>query len=261
MEPIAYAPAQLRVGLLYEGIPMSSSYKTISRINERIVKLKNEFAGCLDYFEKANLFTGPSLYFHFKTCAIRKMYPSAVATLSDKNFFESLYATLTAWGMHRMGPGNTKLVDLEDMRISFIRQSNKIAEIESFILSELERNVIVDITSRLWEIILQLKVGIGGTKIVANSKALHHLLPNLIPPIDREYTLRFFYNHTTLNQGDEKAFKEIYPFLYIIASSKKELIRERLGHGMNTSETKVIDNAIVGFGRKYIKIKENKSEE
>ncbi len=234
-----------------------SSDKTISRIIERVAKLKDEFTGCLQYFEAANLFTGPSLYFHYKTCTIRKKYPSAVATLNDKYFFESLYATLTAWGMHRMGPGKAKLVDLDDMMKSFIQQSNNIAKIETLVLSELGSNAIIDVTNRLWEIIFQLKVGIGETKIVANSKALHHLLPNLIPPIDREYTLRFFYNHTTLNQGDEKAFKEIYPYLHTIASSKKETIRKKLGHGMNTSETKVIDNAIVGFGRKYIKIREN----
>ena len=234
-----------------------SSDKTVSRIKERVAKLKDEFTGCLEYFEAAKLFTGPSLYFHFKTCAIRKKYPSVVATLNDNDFFESLYATLTAWGMHRMGPGKAKLVDLEDMRISFVQQANNIAEIESLMLSEIESDAIIDITTKLWGIIFQLKVGIGETKIVANSKALHHLLPNLLPPIDREYTLRFFYNHTSLNQGDEKAFKEIYPYFHIIASSKKEIIRKKVGQGMNTSETKVIDNAIVGFGRKYIKIREN----
>jgi hypothetical protein len=232
-----------------------SAYKTVERMRGRVDKLKQEFSECLDYFDKAQLFTGPSTYFHNKTLAIRKKYPSAYATLNDDDFFESLYATLTAWGMHRMGPGNAKLTELEEIKNSFRNQSDSIRKIESLNITELDSNYVNKITDSIWEIIAKLKVGIGETKIVANSKALHHLLPSLVPPIDREYTLRFFYNHTTLNQGDEKAFKEIFPFFHQIGIAKKKQIEDRIGKGMNTSESKVIDNAIVGFGRKYLKSK------
>jgi hypothetical protein len=37
-----------------------------------------------------------------------------------------------------------------------------------------------------------LDVSESGATVVANSKALHHLLPRLVPPVDRQYTLRFF---------------------------------------------------------------------
>jgi hypothetical protein len=74
-----------------------------------------------------------------------------------------------------------------------------------------------------------------------------------MPPIDREYTLRFFYN--PLNQGDEVAFKEIYPYFHKIASACRDEIVTYIGHGMNTSQTKVIDNAIVGFVLKDLKNK------
>jgi len=86
---------------------------------------------------------------------------------------------------------------------------------------------------------------------VANSKALHHLLPALVPPIDRAYTLRFFYADTTLSKGDEATFKEIYPYFHRIAVARREQITSHLGTGMNTSETKVIDNAIVAFVRTH----------
>jgi hypothetical protein len=82
---------------------------------------------------------------------------------------------------------------------------------------------------------------------VAGAKALHHVLPGLVPPIDREYTIRFFFHSTTLNHGDERAFKEMYPHFQEISSVSLEEIRSRLGDGMNTSETKVLDNAIVGY--------------
>ena len=32
--------------------------------------------------------------------------------LADDVFFDSLYATLAAWGLHRMGPSKTKLREL-----------------------------------------------------------------------------------------------------------------------------------------------------
>ena len=57
----------------------------------------------------------------------------------------------------------------------------------------------------------------SGTQIVAGTKALHHLLPDLIPPIDRTYTIRFFHENTLMPKGDEHAFKEVYPALVDIA--------------------------------------------
>ena len=32
----------------------------------------------------------------------------------------------------------------------------------------------------------------SNATVVVNAKALHHLVPDLIPPIDRQYTIRFF---------------------------------------------------------------------
>ena len=32
----------------------------------------------------------------------------------------------------------------------------------------------------------------SNATVVANAKALHHLVSDLIPPIDRQYTIRFF---------------------------------------------------------------------
>lgn len=37
-----------------------------------------------------------------------------------------------------------------------------------------------------------LKLSSSRATIVVNSKALFHLVPHLIPPIDRQYTIRFF---------------------------------------------------------------------
>ena len=40
-----------------------------------------------------------------------------------------------------------------------------------------------------------LRISASETQIVAGSRALHHVLPELVPPIDREHTIQFFYGY------------------------------------------------------------------
>jgi hypothetical protein len=112
---------------------------------------------------------------------------------------------------------------------------------------------VTSVSEQVWAVISGLNIGCGLTKIVAGSKALHHVLPALVPPIDREYTIRFFFHHKSLSQGDKIAFREIYPRFHRIAVACRGQIQGRIGRGMNTSATKVIDNAIVGFVRSKLK--------
>ncbi len=228
---------------------------TIRRMQERVELLIEYFDEYVVVFDQRNLFTGPSIYFHTKTLEILRRHNKPSEALLDDLFFDYLYATLTSWGLHRMGPGPAKLAELRDVKESFRKLKRQISTLEYFEITNIQEGNIASITSDLWEVLANTRVSVSQTKIVANSKALHHILPELMPPIDREYTLRFFYNHTTLNQGDEVAFKEIYPHFYKIASTCKDKIMSHIGVGMNTSQTKVIDNAIVGFVLKELKNK------
>ncbi len=226
---------------------------TIKRMKDRVEKLVKQFNEYVekfnDEFDRENLFTGPSVYFHSKALEIQRQHSTPRDVLKDNLFFDYLYATLTAWGLHRMGPGLTKLTKIEALKASFQSQEERIMKLQSFEIDKIPENEVNSVASKLWYIIDNLQVGVGDTKIVAGSKALHHLLPKLIPPIDGEYTLKFFYDNrgTALSQGDEIAFKEIYPYFCQIASVCAGEIEKHIGSGMNTSKTKVIDNAVVGF--------------
>ena len=220
----------------------------------RVIFTKRDISRCIyislfiPKLEKnLNLFTGPSIYFHNKTLEILRTYDKSSEALLDDLFFDYLYATLTAWGLHRMGPGSAKLAELDTIKESFRKLKDQISKLQCFKITRIQNSDITSVTSDLWEVLANTRVSVSQTKIVANCKALHHIIPDLMPPIDREYTLRFFYNHTTLNQGDEVAFKEIYPYFHKIASACEDKIISHIGVGMNTSQTKVIDNAIVGF--------------
>jgi hypothetical protein len=228
---------------------------TLQRMQGRVDELVEGFGHYVDVFDEKDPFTGPSLYFHFKTLNLLRRHASATQALEDCEFFESMYATLTAWGMHKMGPRGAKLVELPKLIGSFRQQADQIRWVESLCIWEIETQDVPEIARLLWDIISRLQVGVGKTKIVAGSKALHHVLPDLIPPIDREYTIRFFYNRTMLRRDGEREFTEIYPHFHRIGKSCQSEIQSRLGAGMNTSVTKVIDNAIVGYGLKHLKSK------
>ena len=208
-----------------------------------------------DEFDNAGLFSGPSVYFHDKTISLLRKYQSPCQVLQDKDFHESLYATLASWGLHRMGPGNTKLVNFDKMVTILQGLESDIKSLETLQIWNLNSEGLKAVGEQIWSLIARLQIGIGQTRIVSGSKALHHLIPELVPPVDREYTLRFFFNHKNLNKSGEDAFREMYPHFHRIAVSCRDQIEARLGKGMHTSFTKVIDNAIVGYVVKHLKHK------
>jgi len=104
-----------------------------------------------------------------------------------------------------------------------------------------------------WGIITNIKVSASRTQIVAGSKLLHHLLPDLIPPIDGKYTCRFFTNRAMLPTSDRVAFLDWYPQLAAIGTRCQQPIHDAVKNGgfMATGEAKIIDNAIVGYMQQH----------
>jgi hypothetical protein len=89
---------------------------------------------------------------------------------------------------------------------------------------------------------------LSRTQIVAGSKFLHHFLPDLVPPIDRQYTFNFFTGQKRV-PSDRAAFLDWFPRLADIGGRCREPIRNAIARRgfMATGEAKVIDNAIMGF--------------
>lgn len=236
--------------------------RTLDRIDPRVRDLIQTFSACLDAFDKENLFTGPSLYFHAKTrhildrCrAVINCAPQAVAEcIEDESFLESLYATLTAWGLHRMGPGNAKLVEFRQFTQAFRQRKDAICELSSVRIDDLADDQVKRVAAQIWRLVAGLEIGLGEARIVRGSKALHHFLPDLVPPIDRAYTLKFFFHVNTFDQEKEQVcFMAAYPWFRTIAIQCRREVARRLSadSGWDTSITKVIDNAIVGYVRKH----------
>lgn len=101
-------------------------------------------------------------------------------------------------------------------------------------------------------LLMKRRVSTSRTQIVAGSKMLHHLLPDLIPPIDRQYTFNFFTGQKMV-ASDRTAFLDWFPLLAVIGEPCQQPIYEAIQRGgfMATGEAKVIDNAIMGYMQQH----------
>lgn len=197
---------------------------------------------------------GPCIHFHRKAITlwrvnIQQGKRSYRSFLTDDDYIEAIYATLTAWGMNKLG-GGPKLVNYDDFKATIISIGDYLEEI---------RNLDILTIDGVKEIVGQLYSAIRPSpnirNLVVKSKTLHHLHPELFPPIDNSYTLstltrlRGFDAPPTRHEVDfENFWKVTSCFRLLISSVGQEVIRSYIGRGiMDTSMTKIIDNAIVGF--------------
>jgi hypothetical protein len=141
---------------------------------------------------------------------------------------------------------------------SLARTIEKLTGLEGMRIDRLGPRELARTVETLWDAICGVHIGVGATKLVAG------MLPDLVPPIDREYTVRFFLENKSAIQGDEvkqgNAFRFMYSHFAAICHNKQYEIQARLGTGMNTSRTKVVDNTIVGYCRKILNVKADSSE-
>jgi hypothetical protein len=215
-----------------------------SRMAERVKDLAANFGHYLAEFEHRAVFGGPSVHFHVRAIERRMTHDTVRSALADDDLLELIYATLTSWGMHRMGPKGAKLVDFHPFCDGIRKQSAILEELEPLVITDVDADAVPD---KIWQAVSGARLSASGTQIVAGTKALHHLLPDLIPPIDRTYTIRFFHENTLMPKGDEHAFKEVYPALVEIAAGAGDHLRVNDRSPMNTGRTKIIDNAIIGY--------------
>lgn len=144
------------------------------------------FAGAYDQFA---LFGGPSTYFH-----VECIRASREAFLS-KRHVEMLYATLASWGMHRMGDTETtktRLTDWDEFHGSLVAKADELQRFRPLKMLKLSVDDYSSAVLQLRPYYEGLRLSVSNATIVVNSKAFHHLFPDFIPPIDRQYTIRFF---------------------------------------------------------------------
>jgi hypothetical protein len=220
------------------------------------------FERYLCYYEVKPPFAKPEqLRTHRKTIELRRQLRTVSAALADDQFLDSLAETLKAWGV---GSHDAILANPHEFRRQLRNQAGEITALENILIDNADAST----GDRLWRIVRSLDIVLGRrtlkptqSKIVGGSKALHHILPELMPPIDRTYTapflLRIQAQHFQNHSQETETFRVAFESFRAIAKAANPA--QYVGrHEWNTSRTKVIDNAIVGFIRRLLdQIKKN----
>lgn len=214
-------------------------------VRDKVSEILENADGYHRAFYAAETFRGPSLYFHQQSLATRRS--------SDfVRHLEYVYATLVSWGMHRMGPGGSKMQPFDVFLSSTRGLREKIAACQQFS----PEHMTADQWETVREVFCGLKVMASGTSIVGNSKVMHHMIPNIVPPIDREYTFRFLRGNTNIANGIDREWTimraMIADFFTPITTDVRFAAQVEAWMGSpeqypwDTSMMKVIDNLIIG---------------
>lgn len=188
---------------------------------------------------------------HFHVATISRLRSIGLQAIFDDNlYFEYLYGTLATWGMDSRG---AKLNGYSTFKQGICSQREQIISLSGYTLASLlekDFEFIVKIIQEIWQIILAINISQGESQLVAGSKTLHHLLPDLVPPIDRRYTLNFFFDRTNITNAESDFCKVFINYLSILELTK-DVVNKLVGaNPLNSSVTKVIDNAIIAYQAK-----------
>ena len=192
-------------------------------------------------------FGGPSLHFHERALSA-----------TGNNKIEMIYAMLVSWGMHRMG-GGAQMHAFSTFKNSITKQNGKIAEIADKISTN---NFSYSEMKDLFESIEPMK---SRKKLVGHSKVLAHFFPDVVSPIDGEYTLQFTFGigrkNLPSNFGEFEFFEQFHSRLvkplindagFKIKCENWIHLSSRGNYPWDTSLPKIIDNLIIGkmYGEK-----------
>lgn len=221
---------------------------------EKLTKSKADFLSFVDksYHRKNKWrenfnFPNSSFYFHQRVIKKIRASDNYKELLSKQIFLEYVYATLSTWGMDRMD-GGARLVKFGDFRKSILDNKVLLTELSTYKINELDEENTPQVKEKLSVLFDSLAVMERKKRLVGVSKALHHLLPDLVPPMDGKFTLDFFYGNTNYSEKDqENKFFDMFDRFCFIAR-KMQLTNKDLTRDWDTSIPKLIDNAIIGFG-------------
>lgn len=179
---------------------------------------------------------------HRATIDRRRELGSARAAIEDDRFTSLLHETLQLWGIGRRG---SRLAPLDSFRERLAAVADEIAALDGLAIGDQQLDSSA-VMPRLDCVIREVGMVDNQSLIVAGTKTLHHLLPDLVPPMDRRWTGAFFGWWPIDPQARQTAiFTQAYQAFVGIARSTNPA--RLVGAGWRTSITKVLDNALVAY--------------
>lgn len=214
-------------------------------LGARVDDLIDHFGVYVDRYDREFPFTrSGQQHLHQQTIERRRVLGSIEAAIEDRTYVMLLRSTLKAWGIGTRGSRQVS----EGAFVEGLQYwSPELCELEPIAIEHLGSDVL-DVSARVYQLVAELPVVENKAKVVAGTKALHHLLPDLVPPMDRAWTGEFFgwQKTTDFQYAQEKIFTEGFVTLATAAAATRPSAYVG-GGGWRTSQTKVLDNAVIGW--------------
>lgn len=212
-------------------------------VDKRVAAVIEQFDGLVAEYDRSVPFRRSGQYeLHRRTIDLRRELGTARAAIESRRFAVLLHDTLQKWGIGRRA---SRLVPVEQFHDRLLGVAGSVDELDRLSIEDAGLDA-TEVASAVDAVIRQLNVVSNQSIIVAGTKTLHHLLPDLVPPMDRRWTGAFFgwwpidpqIRHTTI-------FTEAYCALVHIANAATP--SRLVGDGWRTSATKLLDNAVVAY--------------
>lgn len=214
----------------------------VNEVERRVAGVIDEFAICLETYDQRIPFTRSGQYsLHRATIDGRRSFASVRDAIENEVFLGDFHQTLYAWGI---GKRASRLVSLPEFRGRLSDCGEEISDFEHLRLDDPELDISLTAT-RLWQLIEHLGVVQNVSLIVPGTKTLHHLLPDLVPPMDRAWTGAFFQWSMGSPSYEQSTFIRTFSSFAKIAQATDP--SNFVGEEWRTSLTKVLDNAIIGY--------------
>jgi hypothetical protein len=208
-----------------------------------VAVLAGHFQDWLDAFDHWCPFSPEQRAAHVETITRRREFGSASAALGDDDFLQMLYRTLQRWGIGLRG---SNLYPFDQFATALRTRTAAITALDGLAIDQpgLDAPSVGETLARL---VQSLEIVDNQTRLVPGSKALHHLLLDLVVPFDREYTQHVFgWGNPQVQYAPERRYREA--FEAFVAVARRVNLRGYVGRGpWYTSPAKVIDNAVVGM--------------
>ena len=229
---------------------------------ERIATFEKYFEESHNKFYEMGAWSGKSIQLSCFTISyyrtyrrIREGHTIYNKLLRDEVFLKLMHETLESWGMKRR---LAKLKEFGEFKKALSKP--EIAKILEGIKDETlyvhvasnKEGLSDSVKDKINELFKVLKVMDSSSQLVGNSKTLHHLHPDLFPPMDRQNTVKFFRgnDHGNIPHPEEDFFIKVMEQYCKIYRAAKNIINHLYFHhrrAFDTSIPKVIDNAIWGY--------------
>ena len=205
--------------------------------------LIENFSECVQTYDDRTPFNrARQVQTHLGTIARLRELGGPEAAIHDAQFVQMLRDTLKSWGI---GARGSRLIPEPRFSAGLKERAREIQSLYRLKIDDITLET-EDLLGLVWRLIRDLPIVENKAKIVAGSKTLHHLLPDLVVPIDGRWTGAFFgWPVAYLTYRQEATFIETFGRYIEVARVVDPAAY--VGKRWRTSRSKVLDNAVIGY--------------